>query len=429
MYEMSSVSKVKAVNNRDSQQHAGIYDALILDARLRQALVSSRSLGQRGLKVAALETCDGVPAFFSRWCHQGYVCPAGEGTAGYLAYLKDWLQQIGAHVLIPASDGTIALLQQHRAALERQTRIALAVDNALAIAVNKERTLAMAQELGLHVPRGMTVSSVSDVYAAVHEIGLPAVIKPLESWVSCEQQRVASQLVVSLDEALRAVEALTCSGGAVLFQQFLTGRREAISFLFANGEIYARFAQWAKRTEPPLGGQSVLRQSIAVPSDSGEQAERLIRAIGLDGYSEVEFRRDSSGRPFLMEINPRLSASVEIAVRSGVDFPLLLYQWACGGPIQKIERYRVGGWMRYLRGDLMTTLETFQQRGRPGVSSPGRAAMDFCLSFMQPMDYDYVDWHDPLPALHATADFTTRWVGGAVQKRFVRIRRKYEFNG
>jgi hypothetical protein len=55
--------------------------------------------------------------------------------------------------------------------------------------------------------------------------------------------------------------------------------------------------------------------------------------------------------------------------------------------------------------------------------------MDFCLSFMQPMDYDYVDWHDPLPALHATADFTTRWVGGAVQKRFVRIRRKYEFNG
>jgi predicted ATP-grasp superfamily ATP-dependent carboligase len=425
MYGMSSVSKVKATNNRDAQRHAGIYDALILDARLRQALVSLRSLGQRGMTVAALETCDGVPAFFSRWCRQRYVCPAGEGTTGYLAYLEDWLQQIGTHVLIPASDGTIALLRQHRAALERHTRVALAADSVLAIAVNKERTLAMAQELGLHVPRGVTVSSVSEVGAALREVGLPVVIKPVESWVSCEQQRVASQLVVSLDEAQRVVEALTCSGGAVLFQQFLTGRREAISFLFADGEIYARFAQWAKRTEPPLGGQSVLRQSISVPSDSGEQAERLIRTIGLDGYSEVEFRRDSSGRPFLMEINPRLSASVEIAVRSGVDFPLLLYQWACGEPIQKIERYRVGGWMRYLKGDMMTTLETFQQRGRPGVVSPGRAAIDFCLSFVQPMGYDYVDWHDPLPALHATADFTARWVGGAIQKRFARIRRKY----
>jgi hypothetical protein len=59
----------------------------------------------------------------------------------------------------------------------------------------------------------------------------------------------------------------------------------------------------------------------------GEQAERLIREIDLEGYSEVEFRRDGNDIPYLMEINPRLSASVEIAVRCGVDFPHLLYQW------------------------------------------------------------------------------------------------------
>jgi predicted ATP-grasp superfamily ATP-dependent carboligase len=425
MYMMSGVANVKTTDNSGSQQQSGIYDALILDARLRQALVSVRSLGQRGLTVAALETSASVPAFFSRWCRQGDVCPAGEGSIGYLAYLEHWLQLRGASVLIPTSDGTIALLRQHRAALERYTRIALATDRALTIAVNKERTLTIARALGLHVPRSVLVSSMSNVGAALREVGLPAVIKPVESWVSGEQLRVASQLVVSLDEAQRVVEALTGSGGTVLIQQFLTGRREAVSLFFADGEIYARFAQWAKRTEPPLGGQSVLRQSIAVPSDSGEQAERLVRAIGLDGYSEVEFRRDSSGLPYLMEINPRLSASVEIAVRSGVDFPLLLYQWASGRPVQKIERYHVGGWMRYLRGDMMTTLETFQQRGRPDVSSPGRAVIDFCLSFMQPMGYDYIDWDDPLPALYATADFTVRWVGGAIQKRLARIRRKF----
>ncbi len=425
---MVSASKVGSTSNQGATgrpHRTGSYDALILDARLRQALVSLRSLGQQGLNVAALETCPGVPAFFSRWCRRGYVCSAGEGTADYLTYLKDWLQHIGARVLIPSSDGTIALLQQHRTVLEPHTRIALAADTALTIAVNKERTLAIAQELGLHVPRGVTISSEGDLRAALHEIGLPAVMKPVESWMSGEQQRVASQLVVSLDEARQVVEVLTRSGGSVLVQQFLGGRREAVSFLSAHGEIYARFAQWAKRTEPPLGGQSVLRQSIAVPSDSGEQAERLIRAIGLDGYAEVEFRRDSSGLPFLMEINPRLSASVEIAVRSGVDFPLLLYQWASGRPIQRVERYRVGGWMRYLKGDIMTTIETFQQRGRPDVSSPGRAALDFCLSFLQPMGYDYADWRDPLPALHATTDFTTSWIGGAIHKRLARIRRKY----
>jgi len=43
------------------------------------------------------------------------------------------------------------------------------------------------------------------------------------------------------------------------------------------GKMYARFAQWAKRTDPPLGGTIVVRQSIAMPQDVGEQGERLVR--------------------------------------------------------------------------------------------------------------------------------------------------------
>ncbi|MFL5628074.1 MAG: ATP-grasp domain-containing protein, partial [Ktedonobacteraceae bacterium] len=203
----------------------------------------------------------------------------------------------------------------------------------------------------------------------------------------------------------------TSLGGSTIFQQFLSGRREAISFLYANGEMYARFAQWAKRTEPPLGGISVLRQSIAVPEDIGDQAERLVREIGLEGYSEVEFRRDSYGKPYLMEINPRLSASVELAVRAGVDFPFLLYQWANGDPIDHVKGYRVGGWMRYLEGDIMTTVKALVQRGRPGVSPPAQAIFDFLISFFKPMGYDYLDWKDPLPAYIAKIEFARYIVG------------------
>lgn len=62
-------------------------DALVLDARLRQSLVSVRSLGSRNLRVAAIETFDGVPAFSSKWCQQKDVLQAGEGTLSYFAYL------------------------------------------------------------------------------------------------------------------------------------------------------------------------------------------------------------------------------------------------------------------------------------------------------------------------------------------------------
>jgi len=310
--------------------------------------------------------------------------------------------------LISSHDGTIELLRQHRSRLEQRVRIALAREPAMITAVNKERTLAVARRLGIGVPRSLVVSTVSEVPLALKEIGLPAVVKPTESWLWGEQQgaRVTTRLVTTPEEAGRAVADLTRFGGVALFQQLLSGRREAVSFLYSNGEIYARFAQWAKRTNPPLGGESVLRQSIAAPSDIGDQAERLVREIDLEGYSEVEFRRDSVGLPYLMEINPRLSASVEIAVRSGVDFPYLLYQWANGGPIDKVEGYRVGRWMRHLKGDIMTTISTLRQRGRPGVTPPAQAVVGFGLSFFRPMGYDYMDWADPLPAVKATADFT-----------------------
>jgi len=415
------------VLTRDSRPATGqvVYDALVLDARLRQSLVTVRSLGSRGLRVAALEAFDGVPAFSSRWCHQRAIRPADEGTNEYVRSLEQVLDSTGARVLIASSDGTIALLRQHREQLEQRVRIALAKEPALGIAINKEQTLGIAKQLGLGVPRAVTIAAMCEVEAALHEIGLPAVVKPVESWLWGKQSRVISQLVTTPDEARRAVEELTSFGGTALFQQFLSGRRESLSFFYANGEIYARYAFWGKRTNPPLGGIYVLRQSIAFPPDTGEQAEHLVREIELEGYSQVEFRRDSVGKPYLMEINPRLNMGIEVAVRAGVDFPYLLYQWASGETINVAKSYRIGGQMRYLKGDFITTVASVRQRGRPGVTPPAWAILAFFLSFFIPMGYDYFDWRDPLPAFIATIGLTRHLVGGAIMKGLSRMRKRF----
>jgi len=389
------------------RQKQGKCDALILDAILRQSLVAVRSLGSRGLHMAAMDTLKNIPTFGSRWCHHTFVCPGDGDLEIDLASLEQVLEHTNARVLITSSDANVELVHQHRQKLENRVCVALAKDPALSIALDKEQTLEIARQLGLHIPRAVTIKSEGEVAAAVHEIGLPAVIKPVRSWVKEKQGgvRVTGQLVVTVEEAQQAVANLTQYGIAVLFQQFLSGRREAMHMFYARDQFYARFAQWAKRTWPPLGGASVLRQSIAIPADIGEQAESLIRAINLEGYSEVEFRRDSVGIPYLMEINARLSASVELAVCSGVDFPYLLYQWASGDHITMVKAYRTGIWMRYLRGDLAATLVTFRQRGRPGVMPPLRALLEFASAFAIPMKYDYFNWKDPAPALLSAVHF------------------------
>src|SRR6266849_6796884 len=294
-------AEVRETTTRSSQLATRnvAYDALVLEGRLRQSLTTVRSLGSHGLRVAVVETSDnrGVPAFSSRWCQQRFVCPASQGTEAYLTYLEQLLDRTEARVLITSSDATIALIRRHREQLERRVRIALAKEPALGIAINKEQLLVVAKQLGVAVPRTVTVGLVSEVAAALDEIGLPAVIKPVESWAWDGQQgaRIVSQLVTTPDEARRAVEELTRFGGTTLFQEFLSGRRESLSFFYANGEIYARFAFFGKRTNPPLGGVYVVRQAIPLPADTGAQAERLVREIELEGYCQVEFRRDSAG--------------------------------------------------------------------------------------------------------------------------------------
>jgi len=123
----------------------------------------------------------------------------------------------------------------------------------------------------------------------------------------------------------------------------------------------------------------------------------------------------------LMEINPRLSASVEIAVRAGVDFPYLLYQWANGDRIEHVHDYRKGRWMRYMRGDFFTTLEAIQHPGRIGVAPAHEAVRDFLCSFLIPMDYDYIHWQDLQPAFVSTADFIQNRVGKGIAKKLLHL--------
>ena len=397
-----------------SQKQDVLYDAVVLDAKLRQSLMTVRSLGRRGKRVAAMETNSAIekskhiPTFSSRWCLAYSIVPAYEQLAdSFLTHLKHFLDDTGARVIISSSDEGIAVLRAHRAEIEQWgIRLALAKEASLAIAIRKDRTLEVAERLGLGIPREVIITDVSEVSRALREIGLPAVVKPNESclWDKHQGVRLTCKLVTTPEEARLAVQQLTQYGSKVLYQQFLPGRQESVSFLYSHGEVYARFAQWTKRAHPPLGGVSTYRQSIPLPEDTHAQAERLVREIDLEGYSQVQFRRDHAGKPYLMEINPRLTSGIELAVRAGIDFPYLVYQWANEEPIDRIESYRPGVRMRYLEGDLLTTLQTFTQRGRPGVTPPTRALVEFLATFFVPTSYDYFDWQDLRPAWSAAGE-------------------------
>jgi predicted ATP-grasp superfamily ATP-dependent carboligase len=387
------------------------HEAVILDAAQRQALIAVRQLGKSGVGVVAVDSNASAPGLGSRWRSSAVVVPdVASSPDAFVERVLAACAEHGARSLMPCLDSSVEALRRRRDEAERVVGLALAREDALAVAVDKTRTLSLARTLGLRVPKGCCVSDLGAAAAALEEVGLPAVLKPTRSWVQGDGvgKRISPKVASSHREALDLVDAMLSDGVDVLVQEWLGGDREALSFVYASGRFWARFAQRADRTFPPLGGNSVMRESISLPPDITPAAERLVAELDLEGYSEVEFRRDECGRAALMEINPRLSASVEIAVRAGVPFPRLLHEWASGQALTETSGYVTGLRMRWLGGDLLRLKSVLSHPNGPDAPSRRRSLATFAADFARPLGYDYVDRSDLRPALLATAGMARR---------------------
>jgi predicted ATP-grasp superfamily ATP-dependent carboligase len=365
-------------------------DVLLLDAQSRQTLAAIRALGQTGLTVgvvACQSEAGWAASLQSRFCALAVVVPdLFSGAQAYAQALLDALDQHPARLVVPASDGTLHALRLRRADFERRAALALASEAALEIATSKSRTLALARELGLAVPRSVPVTDSRDVPAAVGEVGLPAVIKPATSWV--EQaglgRRLSASVVTTLAAATQAASQLLAQGTNVLVQEWLPGRREAVSLFLARDRCWARLAQMSYREWPVLGGASVMCETISLPADSAASAERLVRAMNLEGYSMVEFRRDRQGQPVLMEVNARLGGSLALALAAGVNFAEMLYCWQLGRPLAEVRTYRAGRRLRWLAADVWNLKHVFRNQGQPDVPPRLGAAAQFAVDFLRP---------------------------------------------
>jgi predicted ATP-grasp superfamily ATP-dependent carboligase len=405
---MALIEKPEPAESAAARKDTGnVYDILILDAATRQSLASARSLGQAGLRVA-LGECSAecgrsrpAPAFRSRFSSRNVVLPdiKGDGSE-FGAAVVDFVRENPTRVVLPNGDGVIAALTPRREALAALGCVlALAPNSALEIANDKDRTLAVARKLGIDCPKTMRIDSLDELPALLSEFKFPFVLKPTTSWTEKSAGRLVPVEVIDETEAVEVIQRILAAGAGVLAQQWASGRREGVSLLIADGEVLASCAHVAYRTSPPLGGASVMRESISAPPDIYASAVSLAVAVGIEGVCEVEFRRDAENRPLLMEINARLAGTIENATRSGVDFPLLLWQWAAGLPVDRVSGYRTGVRTRWLRGDMRWLRENYQRVGRPDSVSRARSFWIFAQEFVRTSHYDCFDRHDLRPVI------------------------------
>lgn len=314
--------------------------ALVTDGMWRKSLSAIRALGRAGFDVHVAGDSWLTTGFWSRFTAGRHRLPdaaddADAFGAGLLTLLDSLATNAGGQkpVLLPMEDATLTWVLQHRAEVAARAHLLIPSDDAYAVCADKGATLALAARVGVPHPTTHTVGTGTALLQAVRALA-PAefIVKPVKG--SGSRGLLYNP---TFDQA--GADAYISRHGEAVVQERVPAHGDAVgvSLLFdAAGTPVAHFVHKRLRQFPNSGGPSTDRIGIDHPQLL-ELSIRLLQAVGWRGIAMVEWKVDPvSGEPRLMEVNPRFWGSLELAVRSGVDFPTLYTRAARGETIEPV---------------------------------------------------------------------------------------------
>ena len=362
------------------------------DGHSRAAIQIVRSLGKKGINVFAGEYYNINPTFFSKYVKKRLVYPKPDIYPDeFIETIFNFVIKNEIEVILPVVDDCTLLLSKNREKFEPNIKIPYAEYEKLLIGRDKSKTIELAKKLGIPCPKTIIQDS-PNVNFLKHEFNFPIVLKPKKS---CGTRGIA--YVEKLESLEGAFENVKKNYGVPMIQEFIPyGGAYGVEVLFNKGKLIAKFVHKRIREYPISGGPSTLRQSVVYPEIEG-YAIKMLEHLKWHGPAMVEFRIDArTGKPKLMEINPRYWGSLRLPIYAGIDFPYLHYKMAIDGHVDPVFKYKLDIKARwFLYGDLLWFLS---QKNKL------RIARKFFKMRDKNMTYDIMSMSDPLVAIGSTLE-------------------------
>lgn len=329
---------------------------LVLDGNQRAALAAVRSLGSQGLWVGVGESSTESLAGASRYCQQTVVYP--DPYKSPRAFFEDILRQVdalGITFLLPITEATTYVILKYRDELPIGVTLPFPKQESVEQLANKNRLFGLAADFGIPTPETIFCENWKDGLSAIENLSdkhFPIVLKPFKSKIVQEDCILSTQVLI----ANTAIEARSYLNQHAFFefpftiQSFVEGTGQGVFALFNRGKPICYFSHRRLREKPPGGGVSVLSESAPLNEQLKTCSEKLLAGADWHGVAMVEFRVSPEGVGYLMEVNPRFWGSLQLAIDSGVDFPLWLYLISTGQELPRMSwRQRR---VRWILGDL-----------------------------------------------------------------------------
>lgn len=306
-----------------------------------------RKNGERNIRIVGVDMNENATG--RKLVDAFYKVPAGKDPA-FLPCILDICKKESVQVVMPLVTRELLALSKSKSIFEK-SNIALSVMNyeALCVANNKANLLNKMNAIGMPTPKFIVCDTVKAVEQACISLGYPQsavcvkavegngsrgvrLIDPSKSKYDLFFNEKPTSMYMSYHDVMEALSEQE-SIPQMMVMELLPGEEYGVDALADDGNVLFMTGRYNYAVNSSIPQGSIIENR----KEPFEIASQLIKALKMDGNINFDFKYDEAGKPKLIEINPRLSATIVSYAPVGINFPYLRIKQLLGETLPQVK--------------------------------------------------------------------------------------------
>ena len=324
---------------------------LLLDGQTVQSISVARSLKQCGYEVSAFIDSKISYGYVSTFIDAKIICPRlTENNNKYKIFLLSFLEANPQDVVIPLYNDSAEFLSRNKNEIEKITKCKCAIPefDKFIVAHDKEKLMDICKMNNIPHPGTMHLS-LENIEDAIRYVGFPALIKPN---ISAGARGI--MLVESRDELVANYNIVRSEYGECTLLEFVDNTERyynVMLFRDSYGQIHEGVVIEIVRFFPLKGGTSCCCQ--VVENDYLVSiCKKTLNVLNWYGFADFDILESINHDYKIIEINPRIPASIHAAYISGINYPEMIVNDCLEKKIP-VYNYRKYNFLRFFGLDVM----------------------------------------------------------------------------
>ncbi len=315
--------------------------------------------GERNIRIVGTDMSDDKTIL--QMVDAYYKVPSANDP-GYIDVILDICKKEKVDVVLPFMSADLLPMIDRLADFEKiGTKVSVSDRRSVEITTNKYLFYEFLKQNNLPVPRFARITHSSELIKACEQCGYPnnavcvkatelsgsrgiRIVRPDVSRFDILFNEKPNSFYTTMEDLLSTLQEKE-EMPEMMAMEYLPGIEGSVDLIANHGKIlYMAYRESTINLHSiPQAGE--LKEN----KEAYEIAEKVIGALGLTGSADLDFKNDKDGHPVLMEINPRIAATMQIFKEGGLNLPYLRIKQLLGEKLYLVAiKYGIKFKRRYL---------------------------------------------------------------------------------